>query len=284
MGPSVDLPEPSPQTPATIHTGPNPTESNKSWREVVAGGVEQTMKVIDKAFLKDKIVVSMPDAPNEDLVVTIAEDVMVALSSVWDFSVVVKLLGQSLNFLTMDRKLREIWKSSRLFDGTHEGPVDHLLTLCGGDGTQTFAPPSCFTPTWVRILDLHIHLYEEQVLLSAAIGIGQPIRVDTRTLNAHRGRFARVCIEVDVERPLKGTIVINESRFLLEYEGLPTICYGCGRFGHVQAGCPYRPETSKGDTFNVEKPTENKTGALTVVLAPDMVAPTRKGVHGEWMD
>ncbi|KAL8129323.1 hypothetical protein V2J09_018478 [Rumex salicifolius] len=94
---------------------------------------------------------------------------------------------------------------------------------------------------WIRFTNLPVLLYEEQILLHLAFAIGAPIRVDKRTLHANRGRFARMCIKLDLSKLLIGAVIINGSRFLVEYEGLHSICFHCGRFGHFQPNCPLDP-------------------------------------------
>lgn len=75
---------------------------------------------------------------------------------------------------------------------------------------------------WIRLHDLPVILYEESVLLQLASAIGKPIKVDQHTLHTNRGRFARIYIEIDLFRPLKGAIVVNENRFLVDVGDLVT--------------------------------------------------------------
>lgn len=58
-------------------------------------------------------------------------------------------------------------------------------------------------PVWVRFLMLPIEYYSVPWLQRAGNKIGKTIKVDATTLLASRGRFARVCIEVDLRQPLK---------------------------------------------------------------------------------
>lgn len=47
-----------------------------------------------------------------------------------------------------------------------------------------------------------------------------------------------MCVEVNLKKPLKGTVVINGERYVVAYEGLTNICSGCGLYGHMIHGCP----------------------------------------------
>ncbi|XP_023633443.1 uncharacterized protein LOC111829041 [Capsella rubella] len=59
-------------------------------------------------------------------------------------------------------------------------------------------------------------------------------------MNIERARFARICVEVDLKKPLKGTIMMNCERYFVSYEGLSSVCSGCGVYGHLVHSCPRR--------------------------------------------
>lgn len=57
---------------------------------------------------------------------------------------------------------------------------------------------------WVCFPILPVEYYTENWLRRARDQIGRTIKVDDTTIYAMRGKFARVCVEVDLTKPLKG--------------------------------------------------------------------------------
>lgn len=45
-------------------------------------------------------------------------------------------------------------------------------------------------------------------------------------------------MEVNLNKPLKGTMIINGERYWVSYEGISTICSTCGMYGHLAHACP----------------------------------------------
>ncbi|CAN1169821.1 hypothetical protein LINPERHAP2_LOCUS28623 [Linum perenne] len=82
-------------------------------------------------------------------------------------------------------------------------------------------------------------------------------------------RYARVCVEVDLSRPLLGKYVIEDRTFFIEYESLDNICFSCGLYGHKKEGC--KPVDTEEQ---VDPPTEE--AASEKVCSPE-------GVSGSWM-
>ncbi|KAI9116614.1 hypothetical protein K1719_012272 [Acacia pycnantha] len=68
--------------------------------------------------------------------------------------------------------------------------------------------------------------------------IGKMIKVDRSTSIYDKGGFARICVEIDLKKPLLPTyLVFGEERPII-YEGLHSVCLSCGKYGHQQSGCP----------------------------------------------
>ena len=82
------------------------------------------------------------------------------------------------------------------------------------------------------------NFYHKTTLIGIAKGLGKPIKVDCTTLKVERARFTRICVEVNLNKPLKGTVMINGERYCVSYEGISTICSSCGMYGHLAYSCP----------------------------------------------
>ncbi|XP_028775391.1 zinc finger CCHC-type and RNA-binding motif-containing protein 1-like [Neltuma alba] len=65
-----------------------------------------------------------------------------------------------------------------------------------------------------------------------------------------RGKFARVSVEIDLNRKLQSRFMLRKRMFTVEYKGLEEICFKCGRYGHKLEICP----------LNMERRTEPKEG------------------------
>lgn len=153
---------------------------------------------------------------------------------------------------------------------------------------------------WVRFPKLSVMYYEEDVLYAHASSIGTPIKIDVNTRLATRGRFARVCVEIDLTKPLVAKFWLDERWYSVEYEGIHTICFECGRYGHRAESCSESarvageaegsktndtvPNLTKGlvastteGVGNTQSPSGNGRGRMTAnsfCHGPQMIAPT----------
>ncbi|XP_075669878.1 uncharacterized protein LOC142639611 [Castanea sativa] len=92
---------------------------------------------------------------------------------------------------------------------------------------------------WIRLNELPIEYYNAEALYLIGKAIGNVLRVDTHTAAEARGRFARLCIQVDVTKPLVTAIRIGKLEQPMCYEGIQKLCFDCGRMGHKRENCPY---------------------------------------------
>ncbi|XP_072087059.1 uncharacterized protein At4g02000-like [Arachis hypogaea] len=92
---------------------------------------------------------------------------------------------------------------------------------------------------WVRIPDLPIEYYDKYVMRIISNVIGKTLKTYYNTAEQARGKFALICVELDLAKPLRPKFKIKGRPVHVEYEGLHTICFHCGRIGHNKEQCQY---------------------------------------------
>lgn len=102
-------------------------------------------------------------------------------------------------------------------------------------------------PVWIRLKNLPLDLWSAPAISAIASSIGNPLHVDQRTENTRMISFARVCVEIQVNRPRISTVEVNVDGVIrpiaVDYEWRPLECSKCGVFGHKcdAAPSPVRP-------------------------------------------
>ena len=127
---------------------------------------------------------------------------------------------------------------------------------------------------WIRFPEFPMEYYDKEALFTIAEKVGRPIKVDYATDNAARGRYARVCIEVDLAVPLVTKVWVGKAWQAVEYENLSLVCFECGKIGHRRDICKTRENTKvqedgrrqKGKAAMMES-TENSSYQATKIVA-----------------
>lgn len=101
---------------------------------------------------------------------------------------------------------------------------------------------------WVRILELPVKYYKDLALYRIGGLLGTVVKVDKVTLGQTRGKFCRLCVEINLDEPLKPFLEWGDHSFGVVYEGISTICFNCGVYGHVRDHCPYTLESPNSTT------------------------------------
>ena len=112
---------------------------------------------------------------------------------------------------------------------------------------------------WIRLPELPIEYYDPVVLRKIGEAIGTVLRIDAYTANGARGRFARLCVQVNLDKPLIKTVKIGRLAQIVLYEGLNSLCFECGRIGHRKETCPY---VIKGPQAENPQGTQDKSNIL----------------------
>ncbi|CAN1170307.1 hypothetical protein LINPERHAP2_LOCUS28919 [Linum perenne] len=122
---------------------------------------------------------------------------------------------------------------------------------------------------WVRLPKLPIHYFNRLVVTRIGNLIGRTVRLDLATTKGARAPYARVCVDVDLSKPLLGKYVLDDRTFLIEYESLENICFSCGLYGH------------KLDSYTLK----DKPSTTEEVKNAETATPTapRASDAGQWM-
>ncbi|KAK0597259.1 hypothetical protein LWI29_023477 [Acer saccharum] len=90
---------------------------------------------------------------------------------------------------------------------------------------------------WIRLSRLLMEWIEVGLLRSIGGMLGNTIKVDPITESQARGRFARICVEIDTTKPLQCSLDVGNRTIKVEYENLGLICFSYGRVGHSREMC-----------------------------------------------
>lgn len=91
---------------------------------------------------------------------------------------------------------------------------------------------------WVRFPCLPIEYYDKEFLMKIRSKIGRPVRIDQVTRLISRGKFSRICVEIDVTKPLLAKFKLRKRVIRIEYEGIHLIFFECGVYGNHKDECP----------------------------------------------
>ena len=203
----------------------------------------------------------------------------------WSTSLIVKVFGRSVGYVFLVNKLKIMWNFAGNFscvdlgsgfflirfdsqsgfeDVLKRGPWfigDHFLSLRPWVPNFRASEASVKTVAiWVRLPELPVEYYHKESLLHIGSGLGPVLRVDFNTAAGTRGRFARICVQIDLEKPLARTVRVGKIRLAVIYEGIGLLCFHCGRIGHRSELCPSRVlETEENPADTVTSRAEEKT-------------------------
>ncbi|CAN1179209.1 hypothetical protein LINPERHAP2_LOCUS34079 [Linum perenne] len=140
----------------------------------------------------------------------------------WSKALVVKVLERSFSYPVIKRRLESLWARTGHIQVTDMSNAFYLVRFSDAEDYQKAA----FGGPWkISVERIGNH-------------IGRTVRLDLATSEGARARYARLCVEVDLTKPLLGKYMVDGRVFLIEYESLDNICFSCGMYGHKLGECP----------------------------------------------
>lgn len=247
--------------------------------------------------------------------ITFSPRVQQFMSECMKFAVIVKILGRFIRQDTLLNKITTLWKPKGRFKLTElergcymvklDNETDYANALLGGPWVvfghylvlQPWAPT--LSPAnleinhvygWVRLPGLPYHYYHKSVLREVGDSIGQVLKIDYNTEGVNKARFARLAVKLDLTKPLISRLKLDGVIQYVEYEGLPTICYQCGRYGHLENACPCKtplhptaPVTPATAATGHAAPANQSPPPQAMVNAPAIADAKEKQAYGAWM-
>nr|XP_025607625.1 uncharacterized protein LOC112701037 [Arachis hypogaea] len=151
-------------------------------------------------------------------------------------AIVIKVLDKHYGYTALMHKLQIVWRIKGGFD---------LLDVGFG----------------YFLVNFDIAADREKVILGGPWLIDEiPVKVYLATKLAESGKYARVCVQINLELPVIKHIIVEGVTYEVEYESLQLICATCTRYGHDKSLCMEKEslegnENSFGNGKNNEAPT-----------------------------
>ncbi|CAN1801286.1 hypothetical protein LINPERHAP1_LOCUS22903, partial [Linum perenne] len=208
-------------------------------------------------------------------------------------ALVVRVLELSFSFGAVKRRLETLWAKNGVIQVSNVansfyldhfadeedykrvafgGPwkiYDYCLSVARWTPAFNEEEPLKTILTWVRLPRLLIQFFNRLAVSRIGNYIGRTVKIDMATSEVARARYARVCVEVDVSKPLFGKYMIDNRTFYVEYDSLTNICATCGFYGHKSDDCNPLPDSAPSMEVGGEEAAPKDTEF--------------KGDDGDWM-
>ncbi|KAF7833342.1 non-LTR retroelement reverse transcriptase-like [Senna tora] len=227
----------------------------------------------------------------------------------WKLTLLVKLMGKSLGVTFMKGRIEKMWsKAGRVQiidlengyyavtftnkeDYTHayqEGLwliADHYLIV--QKWQPNFDPFATMEKTriaaWIRVPGLPLEYYNVRCLRRVGDLVGKTLKVDPNTSLTSRGKFARICVEINLRRQLVPQVNVCGRNYRVEYEGLHMICFFCGKYGHMKDACSMLKKNHEEINVSNEGQEEPQKAEVEGKIDCGTDGVVREGVFGPWM-
>ncbi|XP_057456984.1 uncharacterized protein LOC130747943 [Lotus japonicus] len=215
-------------------TGRKPTFKEKVLGARKADETEEFVNLVETGIMRMEYAEENTSFP----MFSIEPNTYKELCKPWEDCLVVKLLGKTIGYGALCEKLRTMWKLTGGYEirDVHHGYFlvkfdndedkrraisgapwliyDHYLVV--KPWTPDFVATNSRISTtlvWIRIPGLGFQFYNKNILLTLASAVGTPIRVDLNTHDMQRGRYACICLEIDLTKPVLGVVGLEGYSF-----------------------------------------------------------------------
>ncbi|KAL4360449.1 hypothetical protein GQ457_04G032560 [Hibiscus cannabinus] len=192
-------------------------------------------------------------------------------------SLIVRLLGRSIGLKALQSRILALWKPA---DGPWTIYVSYLTVQPWSRQFTTLEKYPSKVIVWARLPGMPYRYYSKALFRHIATLIGEVFRVDYNMYEGGRGKFSRLAILVDLNKPLRSCLYINGRLQKLEYEGLQDICFHCGIYGHSKDSCTRLHGDNPEQLSQEREEAANMCSETNLYGDWMMVQPRRRGFGG----
>ncbi|XP_040950683.1 uncharacterized protein [Gossypium hirsutum] len=257
-----------------------------SWKDMLLGG-EASPSVSDRngssegrendfELLEGDVSTAMVDGMPT---IAFSERIKIILFKEMDLTIVLKLLGHNIGYNSLLNRILSLWKPAKSFHLKFQDIGDYNKVLTQGPWiiygqyltvqpwTREFNPLQPYPSVvlaYIRLPGLPRYLYNRKIIEAIGGLIGKVVKLDFQTDNRTRGRFARLAVFINLDKPLISQVMVDNTVQKLEYEALLTVCFSCGKYGHVKEFCPMVVvDQTRGQSANVVVEAQGDVGGRT---------------------
>ena len=188
--------------------------------------------------------------------IKLSKETKAHIGAPWAKALIVKVFGKTVGFNYLTFKINALWRPIAKMDCVNLGKdyflikfhspddYDNVLRGCPWFVGEHFLAIKPWEPyfkasgdnltsvaVWVRFPKLPIEFYDLEVLKEIGSAIGLVLRIDSYMANGSRGSYARLCIQVDIDRPLIKSIRIGRMVQQVLYEGISSYAFAMDDWG-----------------------------------------------------
>ena len=175
--------------------------------------------------------------------VKLSKETFFRIRAPWSKALIVRVYGRTVGLNHLTFKINALWKPVAKLDCVNLGKDFFFIRFSNSDdydkvlkGEPWFEAKLSSVAIWVRLPELPIEFYDVAVLREIGSTIGPILRIDSYTTSKSKGSCTRLCVQVDLEKPLITSVRVGRLVHKITYGGVSTLCFHCGRLGHKQDG------------------------------------------------
>lgn len=182
--------------------------------------------------------------------VKLSKETKARIKAPWSKVLIVKVYGRSVGFHCPTFKINALWKMMAKMDYVTLGRGFFLIRFSSSDdydkvlrGGQwfigeyflaikswepyfkAFEAKLTLVAVWVRFPELPVEFYDASVLKEIGSVISPALRIDSYIPSETRGGYARLCVQIDLDKPLISSIRVGRLVQRVLYEGILSLCF-----------------------------------------------------------